>query len=198
MLNEERVILVKGNHEDLFMKLIYSDHGEPYDSHVHNGTYDTALQLTGMDFNQAVTNPMELANKARQTPFVTKIIPAMKDYYETEKYIFVHGFVPCSDDSFRPVPLKEWRKADTQQWDNARWLNGMKINSYYIPSKTICCGHWHASYGHCNIEKIGSEFGKDADFSPFYGRNLISIDACTSYSGKVNIIKLEDRKEESL
>ena len=43
------LILIKGNHEDLFEELVTEDKGLLYNHHVHNGTYDTALQLTGIN-----------------------------------------------------------------------------------------------------------------------------------------------------
>ena len=58
--------------------------------------------------------------------------------------------------------------------------------------KTIVCGHWHCSWGHCRLEGKCSEFGKDSDFSPFYADGIIAIDGCTAYSGRVNCIVLED------
>ena len=58
--------------------------------------------------------------------------------------------------------------------------------------KTIVCGHWHCSYGHSEYEGIGSEFGPDADFSPYYAPGIIALDACTAHSGRVNVVVLED------
>lgn len=58
--------------------------------------------------------------------------------------------------------------------------------------KTIVCGHWHTSYGHSKYEHKGTEFGEDADFSPYYGPGIIAIDACTAFSGKVNCLVIED------
>ena len=58
--------------------------------------------------------------------------------------------------------------------------------------KTILCGHWHCSYGHAVYEHKGSEFGSDADFSPYYGPGIIALDACTAHSRKVNVIVIED------
>ena len=47
LLDQDKVILIRGNHEDLFEELVTVDTGLPYRHHVDNGTYDTALQLTG-------------------------------------------------------------------------------------------------------------------------------------------------------
>ena len=43
-------------------------------------------------------------------------------------------------------------------------------------NKTIVCGHWNTSYGHSKYEHKGTEFGEDADFSPYYGPGIIAID----------------------
>ena len=58
--------------------------------------------------------------------------------------------------------------------------------------KTIVCGHRHASYGHSKLEGMGTEFGKDADFSPYIAPGIIALDACTAHSGIVNRIIVED------
>ena len=37
--NMENLILIRGNHEDLFEELVTADEGLPYSHHVTNGTY---------------------------------------------------------------------------------------------------------------------------------------------------------------
>jgi hypothetical protein len=58
------------------------------------------------------------------------------------------------------------------------------------PNKTIVVGHYHTSFGHYYFEGKGSEWGKNADFSPFRAEGLLAIDACTAHTGKVNCIVL--------
>ena len=60
------------------------------------------------------------------------------------------------------------------------------------PAKTVICGHYHASYGHSVINDTCSEYGADADFSPFYADGIIAIDACAAASGKINCVVVED------
>ena len=60
------------------------------------------------------------------------------------------------------------------------------------PEKNIVCGHWHTSYGHSTYEKRGSEFGEDADFSPYIAPGIIAIDACTAHTGMVNCVVISD------
>ena len=122
----------------------------------------------------------------------------MLNYYETKKYVFVHGWIPCNNrhgwSANYYSPIEDWREAGESSWEKARWINGMLAYSYGVTEKdkTIVCGHWHCSWGHCRLEGKCSEFGKDSDFSPFYADGIIAIDGCTAYSGRVNCIVLED------
>ena len=88
--------------------------------------------------------------------------------------------------------ITSWREADGVQWEKARWFNGIDAAQTADEEKTIICGHWHTSYGHRKYENKGSEFGDDADFTPYYGPGVIGIDACTAHSGMVNCLVIDD------
>ena len=144
-------------------------------------------------------NAKAMKLRMENTPFFKKILPSMVNYFETEHYIFVHGWIACNAtgyggtaSSFNYNP--EWRKADYIDWDFARWYNGMEAARQGViePNKTIVCGHWHCSYGHAKIEGKGEERGANADYSPYYGKGIIALDACTILSKKVNCIVIED------
>lgn len=193
LMDQEAVILVRGNHEDLFQEMVTVDEGLPVRHHVSNGTYGTALQLTGYDSAIALIRHWDFAEAARATPYYTRIIPAAIDYFETARYIFVHGWIPSvrlRDGGYRFAP--DWREAGPEEWREARWYNGMDAAQTSRAGKTVLCGHWHCSYGHARYEKKGSEDGPDADFSPYYGPGVIALDACTALSGRVNVLVLED------
>lgn len=195
LMERDEVILVRGNHEDLFLRMLNEDGALPVRPHVGNGTYGTALQLTGFDTDTAQEHNLEFAEKARETPYYQKIIPATIDYYETDRYIFVHGWIPCrqNDTDYEYDP--DWRSAGPEAWKKARWYHGIDAARTCGEEKTILCGHWHASYGHAIYEHIGSEFGEDADFSPYYAPGIIALDACTAVSGRVNVVVIEDSRE---
>ncbi len=192
LIEEDRVILVKGNHEDLFEELVTEDEGLPYSHHVSNGTYMTALQLTGYDATMARIRNCDFADAAKETPYYKTIIPAMLDYYETQSYVFTHGWIPCIRTKSGYSYYSDWRESSEAAWQLARWYNGMDAAQTADEEKTILCGHWHCSYGHAKYEHKGSEFGPDADFTPYYGPHVIALDACTAYSKTVNILVLED------
>ena len=179
-MKQEQVILVKGNHEDLFVNLAVRNEGRFGLADIFNGTYSTYKQL------QKDISPSE------DIPFLKTIIPAMRNYFETEHYIFVHGYLPGVESVTGYMISKDWRNASVSEWERARWINGIKASLTAYPEKTVVCGHWNASYGHAQLEGKGSEFEEDADFSPYFGKNLIAIDACTAHSGIVNCLVLED------
>lgn len=201
LLAQDRVILIRGNHEDLTLNLLNNWHRRSYlQTHHHtNGTMDTLCQLTGASIRDIYTNAEDVGRAFLNNAYIQKIIPAMVDYYETEHYIFTHGWIPCTPISIASnqmeyVPNADWRNAGKTTWEKARWINGMEAAHAGIiePAKTIVCGHWHCSFGHARYENDGCEFDNNPNFSPYYGNGIIALDACTALSRKVNCIVIDD------
>lgn len=201
LLAKDQVILIRGNHEDLALNLLHNWHRRSYlQSHHHtNGTIDTLCQLTGIGIRELFANTENAGRTFLQNPYIQTIIPAMVDYYETSHYIFTHGWIPCTPVSIASnemeyIGIGDWRNADKSMWDKARWINGMEAAHHGIveAGKTIVCGHWHCSFGHCRYENDGGEFDNNPNFAPYYGNGVIGLDACTPLSGKVNCIVIED------
>ena len=78
-------------------------------------------------------------------------------------------FISIAPTKYLNSKIEDWRNAGSDDWWEARWINGMDAWSQGVceQGKTIVCGHFHCSYGHSQIEHKGSEFGEDADFEPF-------------------------------
>ena len=196
LLDKDEIILIRGNHEDLFEELVVVDHGTPYKHHISNGTFHTAMQLTNFDLDTAVSKPNDFVEAAKQTPFFRQILPEMRNYYETAQYVFVHGWIPCIREKAGYRYCADWRNATEAEWRMAHWYNGIDAAVTSQEEKTIVCGHWHTSYGHTKYLSKGSEFGQDACFEPYRNAGIIAIDGCTAYSGIVNVVVIEDRETE--
>lgn len=204
MENLDNTILIRGNHEDLLEELLQdldayrSIKVLEHSHHWSNGTVDTVMQLTDRTPETLLSDTKALREAMQETTLMREILPRMKDYYETEHYIFVHGWIPTELLLFGTSKIKiyaeKWRTAPKDYWRQARWENGMKdaFEGLTVPGKTVVCGHFHTSFGHTWIENKGTEFGPDADFSPYLSKGIIAIDACTAFSKKVNCIVLED------
>lgn len=198
----ERKILIKGNHEDLLQEAIYRGAFNVYD--YHNRTYDTVYQLSDVDQNESSKNSKLdeiLLFNMRYNDDWNKYFNSCLNFYETQKFIFVHGWIPVLNTTYKLLYNENWRD-EFSDWESARWLNGMSLwnNNIREPDKTIVCGHWHSSYGHSVLHGEGVEFaetdaGIESIHTPFYDDGIIALDACTVYSGFVNCIKLEVEDE---
>lgn len=203
LLEKDEVILIRGNHEDLLVDFIdnlpmYAENGLQYNHHYSNGTVQTVRDLTGSTITKMSMYPGATAARMRHSDLFKIILPAMKDYFETLNYIFVHGWIPSVANRINGVNRysynPEWRNANDADWASARWYNGMLAAHQGVieSDKTIVCSHWNSSFGHSTYEGKGSEYGNDADFSPYFGKGIIALDACTTYSRQVNCIVIED------
>ena len=208
LMKEDKLIYVLGNHEELFVDCLQEiAAGEIYkvsshtSHHYRNMTWHSILQIGGMSSTEAYALTNTLVRRVMQSPFYKKLLTICIDYYETKNYVFTHGYIPCISEgsgyyaSYKYDP--DWRDADVYAWHRARWYNGMDFScnkGIKESGKTIVCGHYRASYGHAKIEKKGSDYGDDADFSPFYADGIIAIDACAAASGKINCIVIEDEE----
>ena len=195
----DRFIYVRGNHEDLMFDCyneLLSNRAPGY-HHMTNGTIDTICQITGLRMYEVLTPSPE-----RTRAFGNKMEPVLRwiankavNYFETDNYIFVHGWLPCYQG------LDDFRDATNADWERARWQNGMEMwknPACRIEGKTVIVGHWHCSYAWSHIEQKYKEFPqknhKDFQYSfrPWIKDGIIALDACCAYSGKLNCIIIED------
>ncbi len=222
---EGRLILIRGNHEDLFEDALADIEMLGFESvladgvSLVNGTAETLLTLAKMTREQAISSPFTLVSRIRKTDFYNEILPECRDYFETENYVFTHGWIPCEMyraereyDVYGNGQLQRlgyrsfrydsgWRNASLGKWKAARFLNGMDMavkHKATVPHKTVVCGHYTTSYGHSVLEKAsGAErprYGEGADFSPFYADGIIALDGLVRHSGVINCIVIEDNE----
>lgn len=190
-----RKTLIFGNHEELFRDCC--SRGYAYSHDYSNGTFDTICELggagEGLPFDECC---IRAENRTRH--FLDQFV----NYLETEHYIFVHSWIPLTrKDDFPAWYTKDrifeynpdWRNASDEEWESATWGNPFDLAARGLnqTGKIIVFGHFHTSWPRCHYEGK-PEWGSGADFSPYYGKNYIAIDACTAYSGRVNVLVLED------
>ena len=110
-----------------------------------------------------------------------------------EKYIFVHSWIPISEEKFGIKSfIEDWRNATEEQWKDVRWGNPFELAEGVLkPDKTVVFGHWHTTWPRACWEGK-AEFGAGADFSTYYGKGYIGLDAMTAHSGKVNVLVVDD------
>lgn len=190
-----RLILIRGNHEDLMEDCLFQLEQRVNISMHHwtNGTVDSIEQLTGInkyDLACGLYNFREI--KERMADYFELLKDAV-DYFEIGDYVLVHGWVPyVLVDTSCALEPRIMLDATKDMWDKARWLNGMKEASSgaIIPNKTIICGHYHTGWGHKNIYKIcPDEFDC---FDIYKNKGIIALDSCVAYSHKLNMFVIEE------
>jgi serine/threonine protein phosphatase 1 len=195
LMGLERKILIKGNHDILLEELCMREFPYSYDS--HNGTKRTVLDLGGTgSFDERCRTTWNKTAAYRSL---------LVNYFETQNYIFVHSWIPINVeyDGGASKPwyqvgkkltwMEDWRNANDVEWEEAMWGNPFELADMELnqTSKTIVFGHFHTSYARNKYEGK-PEWGNKADFSIYYNDNYIAIDACCAYSGKLNVLVLED------
>lgn len=153
--------------------------------------------LTGQD-NLADSELIELSQSLGFTGFL-EYVPV--PYFETEHYVFTHGFIPTDKRIFR----QNWRDATVNEWRSASTADGMLLSMYYgisVPGKTVIFGHYSAA--RCYLMKNASpedwanKIYKDVSrvpaegFRPFFGKTFIALDGSVRKTGFINCISLED------
>ncbi|MBP3321398.1 MAG: metallophosphoesterase [Clostridia bacterium] len=182
----ERKVLIRGNHEDLIELAFSRGYLSPAD--LHNGTDKTIRSFYGKD---AIDHRGTIDVECTAFAGVLAFIHGTADYFETENYIFTHGWLPArlTDQGF--VLDSNWRTAPTGDWRRARFVGWEEAYPDAMPDKTVVCGHHPCAYG------AGFDNNRNwRDYSPFFGKGLIAMDASTYTSGEMNVLVLEDEVKE--
>lgn len=175
-------VLLRGNHEDLLLKVLRTGKIQPHN--YINGTLNTLEEFFGKYFVDPVDDSIDFSGKTRTVDRICDFINETENYYETNKYVFVHGWVPenctCSE-GLRSATNEQWEKARTIRWSEK--YDGEKP----IADKTLICGHMPTFFANI-IDRTRESGSSDI----FYGNGLIAIDAGTHDSKRINVLVLED------
>lgn len=178
----EHKILLRGNHEDLLLKLLHTGRLLPH--HYINGTMNTLRNFFGSYSVDPATDTIDFSGKTRNTDRICGFIGETVDYYETEHHVFVHGWLPENG-----CTAEKRRQASREAWEKARWVKWTERYDGQRPlaDKTLVCGHMPTFFAKAS----GS--GRSANSCDiFYGNGIIAIDAGTADTKKINVLVLED------
>ena len=183
----ENKVLLRGNHEDMLFEIFETGRLKPHN--FLNGTVETITEFFGKYCLDPATDTIDFSGKTRILDRATDFINETKNYFETENYVFTHGWLPVSKTE-KGFKIKEnWRNCTTEDWKTARWTkwSEMYTECDRLSDKTIVCGHYPTLFAN----KFDPARPKDcADI--FYGNGVTVIDGGTFTSGRVNVLVIED------
>lgn len=185
---EERLVIVRGNHEDLLEDCLFQMEQRINISQHHwfNGTVDTIAQLSGYSKYDIPSQCYDIKIVKKCLKKYFKLISRAVDYFETDDFICVHGWIPLDTKDIYYIVNPDWRNADSKAWDKARWLNGMDMaHNGLIETKPIICGHWHCGYGNFHFHHLGSNEYEVCDI--YFDKGIIALDSCVARTGKLNV-----------
>lgn len=175
-------VLLRGNHEDMLLKLFQT--GKLLPHHYINGTISTLKNIFGKYFIDPVDDTIDFSGKTRITDRLCEFIEETVDYYETEHYVFVHGWLPENAET-----AEERQNTSSEAWEKARWVKWTEkyVGQRPLSDKTLVCGHVPTFYANA--------FDPSRDknsYEVFYGNGIIAIDAGTADTKKINVLVLEN------
>lgn len=224
-LTKNRRILIKGNHEQLLKELVAR--GYPVSRDFHNGTYKSLFHIANLDekikekfIDDLYANKNlekceihqkyeefceEVDHKLFHNEKLNEILAWLNsdewvNYYELDKYIFVHAFIPLEDGDIKARYRKDWRGATDEEWYMASWGAPWKLydegcfKEEEKNGKVLVCGHWHTSDFYNNLLYKDKPLKLSMKVNPIFrsvGFNLIGLDACCALSGKLNVLVIE-------
>lgn len=185
--NLKHKVLIRGNHDERLAEILTEKQANVYD--IRNGTDVTIEEFFGIgsigEYGE-IRLPEEGMPMADQ---LCALVDEMVDYFETEHYVFVHGWRPTVVGAYPPQLIDDWRHADARAWHSARFSEWMSLckTSAKPEGKTVVCGHRPTRLGY-TVDPSRSP----TDSSIFYGDRMLAIDAGTIRSGRMNILVLEE------
>lgn len=177
-------VLLRGNHEDLLLKLLQT--GKVLPHNYINGTMQTLTDFFGKYAIDPVDDTIDFSGKSRTVDRICGFIEETVNYYETDKYVFVHGWLPEKGET-----ALQRSEASDADWAKARWVKWTEKYTGQRPlaDKTLVCGHMPAFYAskfdHSRPARCGDIF---------YGNGLIAVDAGTNDTKQVNVLVLQENE----
>ena len=193
---KDRLIFIYGNHDiELLDNLRAGNFTRPANRRCAELIVEHLTQKTGLADD-------ELVSECEQLGFTRFLSEIPMWYYENEKYVFTHGFIPTNKKAYKP----DWRNATEKEWRNsAARGDAMALSMRYgigEPNKKIVCGHYSAA--RCYLMKDATQADWDnkiykdvsgvpaEGFKPFFGDTFIAIDQSVKKTEFMNCIVIEE------
>lgn len=207
---KERRILIRGNHESMFVDLIKKPFPAYYD--FQNKTVDAFCQLSGFKEDYLTVNLVHgIPNISKDYwAQIVEVVKMMKvdewiksnewvEYFELDDLIFTHSFLPLRHGGYNP----NWRvDAEPHEWDKSHWGNPLEQYQMGLfkeeeeKGKKLIFGHW-------DVYDIRIHLSNDAmvkrDNSIFEHKGFIAMDGSVYKQNGIifhptNVLVIKDGK----
>lgn len=169
---EYDVVVLKGNHEDLFLKHVLQDGEQHKERHLRNGGQETLNS-----FVDKKSYDKQLEDIKQEYVEIVNWLQNLPYYFETDMFIFVHAGIN--------LEREDWRNTSEHEfiWDRTTFL---EENTNHT-GKTII-------FGHTETSTLPNSTSTDVWYS--LCKTKIGIDGGCVYGGKLNYLILEEKKHD--
>ena len=182
---KERKYLTFGNHDSFLLDYLQGLDG--FFNAEYNGLWHTIAHLAEQNLSQwQVLRDMDKLRFVinNKQPELIEFLKSMSIGFKLDEYIITHaGFKPEHHIGF-------YNKGEVPTFFPDFWANTpefIRQTRKLFEDVKFIVGHWHAFRLNGDFNQI-----KDKEESnTFFYRNYIGIDACTNYTGRVNIYTIE-------
>ncbi|MBO4694854.1 MAG: metallophosphoesterase [Clostridia bacterium] len=190
---KDKLVFINGNHDRELLEAINNKftQGRPGNRRCAEGVVE---HITG---KTRLSNE-ELASECNKIGFTSFLKSALR-YFETEHYVFTHGFIPVKDKKYNP----DWRNEGSKSKFDL--TDGMMMSMKYgiqEPGKIIVFGHYSAARCYVMKNATSENWEKglykvvnnvpQEGFLPFYGNTFIALDQSVKKTGFINCLIIED------
>ena len=195
LAEQGRLIFIYGNHD---IELLDNLENKKFSRPANRKCAELLVKhLTG----KIDLSDVELISECERLGFTQFLKDAPVWFYENEKYVFTHAFIPTVKRKYCP----DWRNSTEKEWRAAARTDAMILSMRYgisEPNKTIVCGHYSAA--RCYLMNGATQADWDnkiykdvshvpaEGFKTFFGDTFIALDQSVKKTGFINCIVFEE------
>lgn len=208
LTNKNKAIVIKGNHETMFIDYLSGKSVSPF-NYLHNGTNETLADflhqtapfemwcILSNEYDEPTYGTfvmfIESARKQinKEYPELLEWLQNLPYYYETKNYIFTHGAIDTNAIDWHEPHCIRYHYVDWKalMWDNGEFFCKDVKNT----DKKIVIGH----FGTEQLRKMypnltTKDYGNKYDILYRDDGKIIALDTATVLSRKVNVLVIED------
>lgn len=185
-------ICLIGNHELILMDILFRRSISVND--INNGEHKTVYSFLGKNSETEGLTAYDIDVLSRGELMDWLLVRPY--YFETNNFIFLHGFLPFDMDKLRFI-TGNLAEVNEELWKNASWAQTpimIKKFAQDFPEgldKTIVFGHWHNAQLREAFEPV---INKEASHGIWKNEKLklCGLDCCTIVSKKIEMLVVED------
>lgn len=197
-IHTNKPICIRGNHEGILIDAIHRRTLTYVD--ICNGEHNTFASFLQDYPSQLKCDPWKQFEAAKimiNCGFLDWL-ESLPWYYETENYIFTHGFIPRKCWAGKRLPLND-PYFTPNAWNECSWINTPCVIEAFNEAnpegldKTIVFGHW--TTGDLRYKILGEDEFHYGGIFEDKQHKLIGLDFTTVKTNNVGCIKLEEEND---